>query len=215
MAKKTGPVDGLLSAAKNYHQKKITSGRNESVFEKVATAFLGTNLQKAYTLFTALPINVQQVVLKVAGLPTSLTEKDLNEQQKKVLYDSIKNAQARTGNKKTGGTEYADYKNGGEKAAAGTTGSKLVKSFTSPDYQIQTTLGRGVYKDTGDSIIFNDRYDFSKAFEKTKNPNLYQIGRKILGRMENQNPTKEDKNDMKVRVALSKKDMENYNKNKS
>ena len=50
-----------------------------------------------------------------------------------------------------------------------------------------------------------NKYDFSKgAFVNTKNPNLYQKFRNYLGESENQNPSVEDINNMKVRIALPK-----------
>lgn len=196
-------TNAINSTVKNY-KKKISEGvsnfRNKSLAEK-AILSIGNPLNAAMSVFTALPLNAQQALLKVAGLPTKMTEKDLNTAQKKVLYNAIVNAKKEGRNY----VKYKDYGKEGDLAAQGNTKNKLGKSLTDANYNIATTLGRGNFKETKDSLIFDDKYDFSKgAFVNTKNPNLYQKFRNYLGESENQNPSVEDINNMKVRIALPK-----------
>lgn len=213
------PKSNLVSKAFNVIKKgaseAVKDSRSKTLGEKVMDfAAFSSPSTKILDIFTSLPINVQQMALKIAGLPTKMSEKDLNPKQKLALYSAIKEAKNRTG-KKSGYIDYKDYGKDGAKVASGQAKDKVQKTFTDPSFQTATTLGRGFYKDKGDSVIYTDKYDFSKgAFENTQNPNAYQVVRKIMGKIENTNPTAQDLENMKIRIALSKKDMEKMSKQK-
>ena len=213
-SEKSGIVSNALNIVKQGASQSVRNSRNKSIGEKIVDFAIGSPYTKVMNLFTSLPINLQQMALKIAGLPTKMNENDLNQKQKVALYGAIKQAQSRTGNK-SGYIDYKDYGKGGNKIASGQAEGKLKKTLTDPSFQTATTLGRGYFKDKGDSIIYTDKYDFSKgAFENTPNPNAYQVARMLMGRLENPNPSEQDKQNMRIRIALSKKDMEKSSKQK-
>jgi hypothetical protein len=213
MAKKKS----IVSKASDTVRQTLTSeARNPSILTRfLASTVGGPVVSGAMQAFSLLPINAQQVVLKLAGLPTGLTEKDLNNDQKLALYNSVKNAQQRNNKYKAGGTRYKDYGPEGVDIAKGKNGllKSVYKSAVDPKFQMATTLGRTSYKDKGDSVIVTDSYDFSKgAFKDTPNPNAYQMLRNYMGNSEKPKPTQQQKKEMAVRIALSKKDMQALNK---
>jgi hypothetical protein len=216
MAKKKSIVS---KASDTVRQTLTNEARNPSIL----TRFLGSMaggpvVSGAMQAFSLLPINAQQVILKLAGLPTGLTEKDLNDDQKLALYNSVKSAQERNNKYKAGGTRYKDYGPEGVDIAMGKNGllKSVYKSAVDPKFQMATTLGRTSYKNKGDSIIVTDSYDFSKgAFKDTPNPNAYQRLRRYMGNSEKPKPTEQQKKEMAVRIALNKADMEALNKKKN
>lgn len=212
---KSNAVSKALNVIKKGASKAVRDSRSKTIGQKVMDfATFSSPTTKILDIFTSLPINVQQMALKIAGLPTKMSEKDLNPKQKLALYSAIKEAKGRTG-KKSGYIDYKDYGKDGAKVASGQAKDKIQKTFTDPSFQTATTLGRGFYKDKGDSVIYTDKYDFSKgAFENTQNPNAYQVVRKLMGKIENPNPTAQDIENMRIRIALSKKDMEKMSKQK-
>ena len=216
MAKKKSIVS---KASDTVRQTLTNQARNPNILTRMLAPVVGGPVVAgAMDLFKLLPINAQQVVLKLAGLPTGLTEKDLNNDQKLALYNSVKNAQERNNKYKAGGTRYKDYGPEGVDIAKGKNGllKSAYKSVVDPKFQMATTLGRTSYKDKGDSVIVTDKYDFSKgAFQDTPNPNAYQMLRRYMGNSEKAKPTEQQKKEMAVRIALSKKDMEALNKKKN
>lgn len=213
-SEKSNIVSNTINFAKQGISNSVKNSRNKSLGEKIVDMAIGSPITKVLDLFTSLPINLQQMALKIAGLPTKMNQNDLNVKQKQALYSAIKQAQSRTGSK-SGYIDYKDYGKDGNKVASGQAEGKLKKTFTDPSFQTATTLGRGFFKDTGDSIIYTDKYDFSKdAFKNTPNPNAYQVARRLMGVLENPNPTEQDKSNMKIRIALPKKDMEKQSKQK-
>jgi hypothetical protein len=215
-----GKKRSLVSdAAQSVKEALVSGSKKPGILSSILSSIPGVStIGDAMKAFSFLPINAQQMILKTVGLPTNLTEKDLNTDQKLALYNSIKSAQERTGRITKGGTKYRDYGAEGGSIAGGKKGlgTVIAKSLVDPNYQMATTLGRTSYKNKGDSIIVTDKYDFSKgAFANTPNPNLYQMIRRGMGAMEPSNPTKQQKKDMAVRIALNKKDMQALNKKKN
>jgi hypothetical protein len=216
MAKKKS----IVSKASDTVRQTLTSeARNPGILTRFLGSMPGGTLVSGMMqAFSLLPINVQQVILKSAGLPTNLTEKNLNSDQKLELYNSVKNAQQRNNKYQAGGTRYKDYGPEGVDIAKGKNGllKSAYKSFVDPKFQMATTLGRTSYKNKGDSIIVTDSYDFSKgAFKDTPNPNAYQRLRRYMGNSEKPKPTEQQKKEMAVRIALNKADMEALNKKKN
>lgn len=96
-----------------------------------------------------------------------LTTDDFTDGQKEIMYNTIKNAMARTKQTKVGATEYVDYGGGIEKEWFGAGGVKtsdmlLNTLFSNPKFMVATTLGRFSYKNLGNKILITDVYDFKK-----------------------------------------------------
>lgn len=206
-------LDRALSYMKDSVKGYLSKARQESGVGKVVNLLTGDPLTRVMSAFTSLPINAQQMILKLAQLPTSMTEKDLTQSQKLAIYNTIKNAQQRTGKYKRGATEYVDYNMVKDGKDVANIKNKLQQSFTNPEYQMLSTLGRGSYKTKGDSVIYTDKYDFGKT--KYKNNTPYRAVRNLMGFLEPSNPTDEQKKDMSIRVALSKSEMEKINKQRN
>lgn len=199
-------ADNVKGKFKNYISDQISDLRGKSLGQKAAMSVFNP-VNAALSVFTELPLPAQQAMLKVAGLPTKMTGKDLDNSQKQVLYNAMKNAKQRHDKF----VSYGDYGPQGDSIAQGTIKGKVNKLISGdPTFGVATTLGRGGVKETADSMIYTDKYDFSKgAFSKEKNPNLYQRFRTYLGDSEPANPSQTDNDNMAVRIALAKKDFEN------
>jgi len=101
-----------------------------------------------------------------------LTGDDFSKPQKRVIYNVIQNAIKRGKGKTRGVTDYSDY--GGKiKSTFDTrTGARtrdiILKSATSPSFQVASTLGAFSYQLQRDgSYLVTDTYDFSKGIGYT------------------------------------------------
>ena len=96
-----------------------------------------------------------------------LTTDDFTDSQKEIMYNTIKNAMARTKQTKVGAAKYVDYGGGIEKEWFGPGGVKtsdmaLNTLFSNPKFMVATTLGQFSFKNLGNKILITDTYDFKK-----------------------------------------------------
>jgi hypothetical protein len=103
----------------------------------------------------------------------NLSSGDFTRQQKLVMFNAVKNAIRRTG-QKIGSVEYEDYGDNIVNKWFGPGGIKTMDMisntlFGNPKFMVATTLGRFSYKIAGNKIIITDIYDFKKIEDaKTK-----------------------------------------------
>lgn len=208
----------ISKAADTVRQTLTSEARNPGILTRILGSIPGGSVVSgAINALSLLPVNARQMVLKTLGLPTNLSEKDFNDDERLAIYNAIKSRQEKTGNNKKGSILYSDYGETGPKLASGKYGldDLAMNSFRDPKFRMAATLGESKWRDKGDSIIVKDQYDFSKgAFKNTKNSSIYKMIRSVMGDSENKNPTQKQIKEMAVRIALSKKDMEALNKNK-
>ena len=144
---------------KEYYRRAGIKAPDNFIQRNIRTALPFPNNASAYA------------VKKISGYG-NMNNDDLSYEDKSVLYKVIDNAQKRTG-KMSGGTEYEDYNGTMDpdaykdvikdvKPAHIGVGTGLKRGYTSPGFDMATTVGRMSYaKDpaTG-KVIITDNYDF-------------------------------------------------------
>lgn len=104
-------------------------------------------------------------IMDITGLPSSISEKSFNDDEKGVLYNLIKTAESN-------GQSYVTYKdyptgNQGVKQKATDTDSEGNNIKGSPELTIKRTLGQFSFSKVGDSYVVSDKYNFNDAGEKS------------------------------------------------
>ena len=174
--------------------------------------------------YIGIPTNVSQLALHKAGMDSRMSNESLSDDEKIILYQTILNAQKRTGNPTKGGTAYVDYGNQGYGSPEDyrrwivngdiQVNPETVKNqFTNPGFRMATTVGRGSYQvDPKDPnvIHYTDSYDFVKHDKdelfKTKDKNSYQSFR--TGLSEQEDPNAESDPMRQAHFTFNKKDMD-------
>jgi hypothetical protein len=157
-------------------------------------------------------------------MDSRMSNESLSDDEKIILYQTILNAQKRTGNPTKGGTAYVDYGNQGYGSPEDyrrwivngdiQVNPETVKNqFTNPGFRMATTVGRGSYQvDPKDPnvIHYTDSYDFVKHDKdelfKTKDKNSYQSFR--TGLSEQEDPNAESDPMRQAHFTFNKKDMD-------
>ncbi len=160
-------------------QTIITEAPSESFFgdlnlpsgKKIAKEFLqsATGINQADVL-GLIPANVKAFVSDITGIgrEEGITEKDLNNREKKALREAIKRAEEK-GRNTIGYSEFATTSSPKTKGQDVGGGSFLqnfapITKYFDPDYSMKTLLGQAKFKKNKDgTYTVTDQYDFNDA----------------------------------------------------
>ena len=144
---------------------QMTSEMRNDILTGLQMFFLGGLVED---LKKKIPLSVRQLAADVMGDETKVTEKDLNEGEKKALTQAVLNAKKEDKDV----IEYKDYKThgsakkGAQYADVGGGGSAadFMKKLADPAYSMKTTLGQAriTVDDEGNTII-KDKYNFNDS----------------------------------------------------
>jgi lysozyme len=194
-----------LAAIEAYKIKKTPDAGKANLFRTV-TGFL--------------PKNVSQLAAKEILGDARMNDDSLSDDEKKVLYNVIRNAQKRTGSKK-GGTEYKDYGDLGygtaeefednfNRGKAGDSIFKTIKeSYTNPGFRLASTIGRGSFNEDDEYLYYTDVYDWNKSESNYKDDNLYKQVRNKVRDNEEVNNENNKFEKFRMNFKLRKADFEN------
>lgn len=211
--KKESDIDGIWGPNT---QKAFDASKNPSSFETVdsAKADLIRNIIPA-------PMNISQAIAKNVFGDARISNESLDDRQKVILYQTIKNAQERTGNTTRGGTSYADYGqqgfgsseqfnqwfNRGDISVA----EGIINSITNPGFTMASTVGRGIYnvdpKDPN-KIQYTDVYDWNSNENNFKGKNVYQNVRNYVRDTEKVSTEEDPDKKFRMNVELDVEDIE-------
>jgi hypothetical protein len=115
-------------------------------------------------LMKILPSNVVHVLY-----PTNLSNSSITKAQKNELGKAIKKSMRRIGTDNRGFVTYEDW---GPEYVEWFKNDKplskrdlFIRSLSDPKFQIATTVGQGLWKNLGDKIVYEDKYDWNKKGE--------------------------------------------------
>jgi hypothetical protein len=171
--------------------------------------------------FLPVPKNAAQMIAKTVFGDARMNEESLTDKEKLILWNTIQNAQKRSGVPSGGGTEYQDYGNQGYGTSdqfndwfnRGKTSffETIGNSLTNPGYKLASTIGRGRYwQDPNDAntIYYTDVYDWNPNEKNYKGNNAYQLLRNYVRSTEDKDLNEDKNENYRMNFKLTKDDIE-------
>lgn len=198
-------------------------GPSKQAVIKKTTPYKKVEATKANIIRGLLPVpkNAAQMISKNIFGDARMNEESLSDQEKLILWNTIQNAQKRSGVTDAGGTEYQDYGNQGYGTPeeynqwfnkGNTTAFGTIKnSLTNPGYKLASTIGRGRYwQDPNDAntMYYTDVYDWNPSEKNYKGNNAYQLLRNYVRGTEDKDLNEDKNENYRMNFKLTKADIE-------
>lgn len=221
-------VAQLKKKGYNGDMKKVAQQANQ--YNQVAKDYesMETNpVVDAFRSVSPLPHNLDQNLLWFANRKggfsdNRMTDKNLSEKEKFMLYAASQRAMKKNNEPYHGGMTYSNYGEDIREQAVEGKGSffdKVTRGFTDDNFEMSHTFGGANYWNdpSSDYMYVTDSYDMNgkdgkkqALFNQPKG--VYQNYRNFLADQENYTPTEQQMAERKAMIRLNKKEMEGLRK---